>query len=408
MSEKKQRVAKTKGGYWDEEMANKARQGGFYNRLGGKGGTLKITGAERMFKNEPNIVYVERYRVAGLPEDVENVLTAHGVKSSEVRRELAAAYNARNFKDNADFAREVAALKPEGGARRQGVASARSKAQAAALPGSIEFYAKQVEEAEVTAKPRRKARSGSASPKKARSGSASPKARKTTKKSTTTSKKTSKAGSRSRSTSPKAGKKTTKKTGTTRNSGARDLGKKIEKLAEGKVMDVSRLKADGTGAKVIELKENTRKIRIPGTNIVANDDAEGSLGVRNAEKQLKMKKGELFDAYKAARGVEKTPRTRKTKSGAASRSRSASRGRSSSKTGSRSPSRSRSGSKTRETSAQTMQLPSPTAKASSPGALGLNLPVLPGNRSPVSGGMGALPTVRAGGLSSPRLSPGRK
>lgn len=252
---------------WTREKAENARRNGQYIKLGDKRGNLAITGAKAMFTKEKSWLYVPALRVAGNRQDVERVLgelvQAGAMQSGDVKDALAGAYRAGSENSPA-FLEEVEELK----AMRASGKTA-GKAKGAELPRSIAFYAEALDTATVESKTggtERKARSPkkgakktakkgakkskSASPKARKSKSASPKARK----------------SKSKSASPKA------KRGSPKGKrGAKPLAEKLEALAEGKVMDVSNLHVDGSGAKVVaQPGSKSKKVLVPGTRLVSD------------------------------------------------------------------------------------------------------------------------------------------
>jgi hypothetical protein len=382
---------------WTEEKQKAASAARNYIKLGDKRGQLLLSGAAKRWEAEPNFVYVPSLRVAGTPQDIERIL---GV---DARQHIAQGYTAASVVGalRAQYEAELADLKANG---RKGT----KKAVAQDTGVSIARYAAMVDDATVEGgaarSPRSKSpRSKSASPKrkagakKARK-SASPKRKSTGAKKARKSASPKRAGRKS--ASPKKGGR--KAAGSPRGKrGARPLADKIAALTAGKVMDVSKLRVDGSGAKAIKMPgEKSRKVQVPGRMIVS-DNKRGI----NAAGKLLGEEG-LAAAWVGASGGKgggsaATGRSR-------SRSRSASRGsregsRSRSRSGSRSRSTSRAGSQgSRRGSSPARALPMSPA-VSSP----IGVPALPTVRTSPRGALAlpSLPTVRAPTIGSPRGSP---
>ena len=248
---------------YSQEKANQARLAGNYIKLGEKRGNLSLSGAVNRWKTSPNFVYVPSLRVAGEPADIERVLVELGNSAADVRQHIAAGYRAGS-QDSPAFVAELAELKA-------GKAKAGKAKKATALANSIAFYAEQIDNAVVETK------AGGAVERKSRSPKAKAGAKKGGRKSKSASPKAKKAGakkgakkagtkSRSKSASPKA-----KRASPKGKRAAKPLAEKLEALAEGKMMDVSNLHVDGSGAKVVaEPGAKSKKIRVPGTRLVSS------------------------------------------------------------------------------------------------------------------------------------------
>jgi hypothetical protein len=378
---------------WTEEKQKAASAARNYIKLGDKRGQLLLSGAAKRWEAEPNFVYVPSLRVAGTPQDIERILGA------DARQHIAQGYTAASVAGplRAQYEAELADLKANG---RKGA----KKAVAQDTGVSIARYATMVDEATVEGgaarSPRSKSpRSKSASPKrkagakKARK-SASPKRKSTGAKKARKSASPKRAGRKS--ASPKKGGR--KAAGSPRGKrGARPLADKIAALTEGKVMDVSKLRVDGSGAKAIKMPgEKSRKVQVPGRMIVS-DNKRGI----NAAGKLLGEEG-LAAAWVGASGGKGGG----SAAGARSRSRSRSASRGGSREGSRSRSSSRAGSRTASRgsrgSSPARALPMSPA-VSSP----IGVPALPTVRTSPRGALAlpSLPTVRAPTIGSPRGSP---
>ncbi len=253
--------------YTAEKMAE-ARSKGQYIKLSDKKGNLSLSGAVNKWKTSPNFVYVPSLRVAGEPADIERILVELGNSLSDVRQHIAAGYRSG--------AQETEAFKTELAELKAGKAKVASKAKKATqLAHTIAFYAEQIDNAVVETKAGGVVERKSRSPKakgakkaatKSRSKSASPKAKKAGAKKAGAKKAGTKSKSRSKSASPKA-----KRASPKGKRAAKPLAEKLEALAEGKVMDVSNLHVDGSGAKVVaEPGAKSKKVRVPGTRLVSS------------------------------------------------------------------------------------------------------------------------------------------
>jgi hypothetical protein len=252
---------------WTQAKADAARKAGTYIKLGDKRGSLSLTGAAAMFKKDKNFQYFPDLRVAGNRNDVERILVELGSTPADVRD--AHVYRAGD-ETSAGFLAEVEEVKAMKARGKTGG----TKAKTAQLAHSIAYYAEQVDSATVESKAgtERKSRSPKKGVKKtaakkggkSRSKSASPKAKKAGAK-----KGAKKAGSKSKSRSKSA---SPKKRGSPKGKrGAKPLAEKLEALAEGKVMDVSNLRADGSGAKVVaQPGAKSKKVLVPGFRLVSD------------------------------------------------------------------------------------------------------------------------------------------
>jgi hypothetical protein len=265
---------------WTQEKSEKARAAGNYIKLGDKRGHLALSGAAAQWKKHPDFVYLSDLRVAGHRHDVERILGELGMSAADVKRHLANAYRAGS-ETSAEFLREVEELKA---LRARGKTAAKKVSE---LPHSVAYYAEQLEGATVVS------RTGEAVERKSRS----PKGAKKAAKKTTAKKGAKKAGSKSKSKSAsprgrKAGTKSKsksksaspKKRGSPKGKrGAKPLADKLAALAADKVMDVSNLHVDGSGAKVVkEPGAKSKKVLVPGTRLVSDKKN----GVKAAAKLL--------------------------------------------------------------------------------------------------------------------------
>jgi hypothetical protein len=257
---------------WSREKAENARKGGTYIKLGDKRGSLSLSGGKAMFAKDGTWIYVPSLRVAGRRQDVERVLNelveAGSMQSGDVKDALAGAYRAGDENSTA-FLAELDELKA---LRARGKTGA-TKAKTAEMKHSIAYYSEQIESATVESKagterksrsPKKGVKKTAAKKGKSRSKSASPKAKKAGAK-----KGTKKAGTKSKSRSKSA---SPKKRGSPKGKrGAKPLAEKLEALAEGKVMDVSNLRADGSGAKVVvQPGAKSKKVLVPGFRLVSD------------------------------------------------------------------------------------------------------------------------------------------
>lgn len=225
---------------FSDAKREKAAAERFYIRAGPKRGHLYLSGAVAMWKKDPTVVYVPTLRTVGRPADILKAFEGM-YEADAVQQHINAGYRAGS-EAGADFVAEVEDLK----AYRAGAPKVAAKRQALVLPHNAAWYAARVDEAVVEggkAKSPRKPRK-SASPKKKaakKSKSASPKRAKKSK--SASPKKAAKKGA-----SPKGGKR-----------GARALSDKLANLSAGKVMDVTKYRADGSGAKVIDAPSNSAR-----------------------------------------------------------------------------------------------------------------------------------------------------
>jgi histone H1/5 len=313
---------------WSAAKRDAAAAARNYIKVGGSRGNLLLTGAAQKWKVDPTFTYVPFLRVAGTPADIERVASLY-LPVAEVRQYIQQGFNAANAAGplRAAYEAELAQVKASG---KKG-----SKAKSAAVANiragvSLAEYAAMVEAAVAPAGAVRsrspRARKGKRSLKAKSTKSKSPKAKSTRTRSKSPAKspkgtrakaakatkaKAAKAKSptkakatRTRSKSPVKAKATrtkskspTKAKATRTRSkspakakaakagkrGALPLADKIAKLSEGKVMDVSKLMADGSGAKTIKMpSESSAKVLVPGTRIVSDHKS----GVTKAAKML--------------------------------------------------------------------------------------------------------------------------
>lgn len=274
---------------WTEEKRDAALEAHRYIKIGDKRGTLLLSGAEKKWKEDPTFTYVSELRVAGRPADLRRVLA----DVPGIDRLVAGGYTAASAAGalRAQFEAEVEAQKAHSKAHSKKVVKA-----ATVSARSIADYAAMVDEAKVAPEDARSPGRRAKSPKGKK---ASPKGKKASPK----GKKASKKATRSKSKSPK-GKKGSPKRKT------KPLGDKVAALSEGKVMDVSKLHVDGSGAKTMdEPKGKSKKIVASGYRI-ASDNKRGI----NAAARLLEDDGLVaaWEAAKAAHGEKASPK-RKTK-----------------------------------------------------------------------------------------------
>ena len=263
---------------WTEGKQQAAEKGQYYIKIGDKRGNLRLTGAEKKWKESPNYVYVPSLRVAGFPADIEAVFEDLGVSADKVRQHIARGYTASSAAGplKAEFEAEVAVVK---------AAAKKEKKEVVAYAGpSIAQYAEMVDKATVEGG-RAPARGRSKSPKKAKSPGR-PK---------------SKSPKKAKSKSPKARKSPAKG-----KKQARPLADKLAALSEGKVMDVSGLHVDGSGAKAINAPgPKSKKVQAGGYRIVSDNKR----GV-NAAAKLLGDEG-VVEAWVAAKATAKpSPKAR--------------------------------------------------------------------------------------------------
>lgn len=358
---------------WTQEKQDAATKGRYYIKLGDKRGQLLLSGAAKKWQTDPSFAYVPSLRVAGTPEDIERVL------GEDAREHLRQAYTGASAAGamKSQYESELADLKSGG---RKGGKKAASRAPTL----SISRYAAMVDEATVKgAAPR--------SPSKSPKRSGSPKrAGKSPKRGGKSPKRAGKSPKRAGKSPKRAGRKSAASPGAKR--GARPLAEKLAKLAEGKVMDVSALRADGSGAKTTKAPtDRSKKILATGYPIVSDNKT----GINAAARQLE--DPALVEAWVEARG-------RKANEGGA-------RGRKANEGGARSRSASREASPARSRSASREASPARSRTASRSGSAAATLPMspigipqLPVVRTSPRGGLAlpSLPSVRAGSIGSPR------
>ena len=218
----------TKGPRWTPEMAEKALHECKYIKAGDKTGPRVITGARRMWEKpgHEDDVYLPIERLTGSREEVASILRAAGKSESEIAHALANAYTKEsvlgpNATKREAFEREEQACRQY----RQGLAKKSEKP-----------FRTISEMAELI-----KGISGS--------NTSSKKAPNNKKKSTNAT------------------------TTTTTNKGPRtSLSSKIKNLAAGKVIDVSKMNEDGTGAKTAnQPKPSSKKIGVEGLPLVSSN-----------------------------------------------------------------------------------------------------------------------------------------
>jgi len=344
---------------WTEEKKDAAAAGRYYIKAGPKRGKLYLSGAKLKWKSDPTFTYVPSIRVAGTPAEITQLLVDLGNTEDVAAQYVASGYTAASA-DSAELAAELADLKAF-----KAMGSPK-KADAAAPKNSIAWYAQKVEEAKVQgAKPK--------SPKK-KAAKKSPKKAKKTK--TKSPKKAAKKAKTKTKSPKKAAKKASKKASPKR--GPKPLKDKVAALKAGKVMDVTKYRANGEGAKVIDAPSGDRSKKVVVGKIAANAQ-DGLVGVKAAAKALG--KDNLVEQWKAAK-VKVLARSPKAKS------------------------------KSKSPKSKTSPKAKSAKKSSPAAALPLSpssprgLPVLNNSpRSPRGSGLPALPVVRPPTIGSPATSP---
>lgn len=343
---------------WSEEKQAAAEKGRFYIKLGDKRGTLLLSGAAKKWQSDPSFVYVPSLRVAGTPADIERVFVGIGIPAGDVRQHIASGYTA------------ASAAGPLAGGYQaeldQLAASKKTAAKRSPQVGpmsSISEVARLIDSATVVGGPVKAKKSPKAKKAKKSAAKKSPKAKKSA------AKKSPKAKKSAAKKSPKAKKSAAKspKASPKGKRGARDLGDKIAALSAGKVMDVSKLHVDGSGAKTINMPgDKSKKVQVPGRMIVSDNKN----GINAAAKIL----GDtsIVDSWVAARKA----------------------GKGSAKSSPRASPRS---------SGRSSPLP-PLSPAKTLPMSPVGVPALPQVRKSPAGGLN-LPTVRPPTLGSPRTSP---
>lgn len=278
-----------KGTTYDANEVAAATAGHYYMRLGGKGGNLYLTGARQKWAKEPGFVYLPAFRVAGNPQDVLAVLTAHGYSDADVRAHIAAGYSKVNSGaagQNVAFDAELEAAK-----NRPKVAKA---ATVASTLRPISYYVERLEDAKAASPKKR-----TASPKKGKAGTKGKKGKK---------------GAKAKS--PK------KATGTKGKRAKQALADRYEKLAEGKVLDVSKYTKKDKEAKTINAPTaggRSKKIQVPGLALVS----EKRTNLKSALSDMGYAEGDveqwlaLWDEAVASKGAAKAASPAKAPSPAA-------------------------------------------------------------------------------------------
>ena len=299
-------MSKAKSVVYSDEKAKLALAKKEYIKLGDKRGTLKLTGAAQKWKTEPTFTYVSSLRVAGLPADIKEKLTALGYTAADVKTAIADGYTAKSV-ERADYLAELAELK--------GVKKVAAKASPTVLNQSIAYYAEALEKAVASTKsaspkkkrvakksPKKAAKKASSkkSPKKAAKKASSKKSPKKAAKKVSSKKASPKKAAKSKSKSPK---KATSPKGKTQ-----ALGAKVDRLKEGKVMDVSGFTAKDQVAKVIDVPGLKSKKIVVGR--LASDKKNG---IKAAAKALGDESlVERWEAAKAAKEAKGSPKARKS------------------------------------------------------------------------------------------------
>jgi hypothetical protein len=209
-----------KGQHWSQVSAEKARADHKYIKIGGTGGHLVLSGAPKRWEKSPTDVYVSSLRVAGNPLEIRQVFTSLG---HNVDDHLAQAFTAQNFQTTmkAAYDAEVAAYKQY---KKQKDALKAARGGPEVHLGDLQYYIDHLAQAVPTAK------TVAASPRRR----AAAKARK-----------------------------------------GKSLLDRVRALKAGKVLDVSKMKADGTGAKSIKAPTaKSKKFGVPGLAIVSDSAAQ--------------------------------------------------------------------------------------------------------------------------------------
>lgn len=104
-----------RGMRWTRDQARKAQETHTYIKVGGNGGELLLTGAQRQWKKPATaaVIYIPALRMAGNPADIAQLLQTLQVPQDQIAQYLASAYTAANTAEGgpmaAQFAAEVAA-----------------------------------------------------------------------------------------------------------------------------------------------------------------------------------------------------------------------------------------------------------------------------------------------------------
>ena len=262
---------------WTEEKKQAAVNSHTYIKIGDKRGSLLLSGAPKQWKTNPTLTYIPSLRVVGTAADLRRVLA----DVPNIDRLVAGGYNGTSAVGalKAQYEGEVAAQKAF--SKSQSKKTTKSVTREGR---SISEYAAMVEEASV--KPEDSRTAGRRSPKgKSKSRSKSPKRK-----------------SKGRSKSPKSRSKSPKRK-------TKPLADKIAALSANKVMDVSNLKADGSGAKTMDVPgPKSKKMRVLGYSIVSDNKR----GINNAAKQLEDQG--LVDAWVAVKAQPKTSPKKRSRS----------------------------------------------------------------------------------------------
>ena len=289
---------------WNEEKKDAAAAGRYYIKAGDKRGKLFLSGAKAKWKNDPTFTYVPTIRVAGTPSDITALLVSLGNTASVARQYVESGYTAASAASE-EFLAELADLKAFK-ASGAGSPKKRASASGAAAPvGSIAWYAQKVEDAKVQGtKPKSpKKKAAKKSPKKAKKAKKA--AKKSPKKAAKKSPKKTAKKTKTKSKSPKKAKASPKR-------GPKPLSEKIAALKAGKVMDVTKYRASGDGAKSIDAPGDRSKKVVVGK--IAANAQDGLVGVKAAAKALGNAK--LVDQWKAAKAAlaARSPKKSKSKS----------------------------------------------------------------------------------------------
>lgn len=79
-------------------MITRAQKGHFYYKIGDKGGQLYLSGATARWKRSEysRYIYIPSLRIAGNPEDLKSLLQSNAVSEKEIKEYLVNAYNSQN------------------------------------------------------------------------------------------------------------------------------------------------------------------------------------------------------------------------------------------------------------------------------------------------------------------------
>ncbi len=264
---------------WTVEARDKAVAAHQYIKVGDKGGHLLLSGAPNRWKKPEHAgdVYVSTFRVAGPEAAVRNYLVAAG---QDANAALAQAYRASNYATTmkAAFDAEVAAYK----AYKDSRAAVKAASGDAVQLDRLDYYVDNLSAA--------KERTKAASPKSPRRSPRKSPAKKAPAKGKGRGKGKGKGKRASPRKSPRATRGPTK-----------SLMQRVqEAAAAGKVVDVSKMTAAGTGARTIPAPgPKAKKVGVAGLALVSDNAASFATAVRML--------GPEYEGYIARYGVAASP-----------------------------------------------------------------------------------------------------